>query len=63
MLLDAELPDGNRVAMPGITPKLSATPGMVVWPGPQLGAHTNEVLAALGYETGKIAVLRQQGII
>jgi formyl-CoA transferase len=49
--------------MPGITPKLSATPGMVVWPGPQLGAHTNEVLAALGYETGKIAVLRQQGII
>jgi crotonobetainyl-CoA:carnitine CoA-transferase CaiB-like acyl-CoA transferase len=63
MLLDAELPDGNRVAMPGITPKLSATPGMVVWPGPQLGAHTNEVLAALGYEAGKIAVLRQQGII
>ncbi len=31
--------------------------------GPALGAHTNEVLAALGYEPTKIASLRQEGII
>jgi crotonobetainyl-CoA:carnitine CoA-transferase CaiB-like acyl-CoA transferase len=63
MLLEAELPDGKKVAMPGITPKLSATPGSMAWMGPALGAHTNEVLAALGYEPTKIASLRQEGII
>ena len=63
MVLDAQLPDGKKVAMPGIAPKLSTTPGRVAWTGPRLGAHTNEVLAALGYEAAKIARLRQGGVI
>jgi crotonobetainyl-CoA:carnitine CoA-transferase CaiB-like acyl-CoA transferase len=63
MLLHAELPDGTEVAMPGIAPKFSGTPGRIVWTGPQLGAHTDEVLTALGYEAVKIARLRQEGVV
>ena len=43
--------------MPGIVPKLSATPGSTEWVGPALGAHTDEVLAALGYDAAAIARL------
>lgn len=63
MLLAARLPDGNEILIPGITPKLSTTPGNIAWVGPLLGAHTDQVLAALGYETDEIAGLRQKGII
>lgn len=48
MLLDARLDDGTPVQLPGIVPKLSRTPGTVDSPAPQLGQHTDEILAALG---------------
>jgi len=35
MLLDATLPDGTPIKIPGIVPKLSATPGSVEWLGPE----------------------------
>jgi formyl-CoA transferase/succinyl-CoA--D-citramalate CoA-transferase len=39
--------DDEPVAMPGIVPKLSETPGHVVRGGPRLGEHNDEVWTAL----------------
>lgn len=58
MILQQELPDGVKVKMPGIVPKLSETPGEVRWQGPKLGEHTDAVLAELGLTKGDIARLR-----
>jgi formyl-CoA transferase len=33
--------------MPGIVPKLSATPGEIKWIGPEMGAHNKEVYQEL----------------
>ena len=63
MIESAKLPDGKSFRMPGIVPKLSATPGATEWPGPALGAHTDEVLVALGYDAARIAGLRAAGAI
>jgi crotonobetainyl-CoA:carnitine CoA-transferase CaiB-like acyl-CoA transferase len=63
MILDAELPGGTRVKMPGIVPKLSATPGAVRWQGPALGAHTDSVLADLGRDPETIERLRREGVV
>jgi crotonobetainyl-CoA:carnitine CoA-transferase CaiB-like acyl-CoA transferase len=63
MILPATLPDGTQVKMPGIVPKLSATPGQVSWQGPGLGQHTEEVLAALGMSAGDIDGLKREGAI
>jgi formyl-CoA transferase len=49
--------------MPGIVPKLSATPGGTTWIGPRLGEHTDAVLAALGYAAEEIARLRREGAV
>jgi len=60
-----EIEDGDRgtLIMPGVVPKLSATPGAVRWVGPSLGAHTDEVLAAVGLAPDEIAALRFAGAI
>ncbi|MDA7085424.1 CaiB/BaiF CoA-transferase family protein [Pseudomonas sp. SA3-5] len=63
MLLSAKLPDGKPFKMPGIVPKLSDTPGGVEWTGPQLGEHTEQILAALGYKHEAVAELRRNGAI
>src|SRR5690606_22097330 len=43
MLLDQPLPDGTPCQVPGIVPKLSATPGGIDRAAPTLGQHTDEV--------------------
>ncbi|WP_371348111.1 CaiB/BaiF CoA transferase family protein [Ancylobacter sp. IITR112] len=63
MILPSTLPDGLNVKMPGIVPKLSATPGTVHWLGPQLGEHTAPVLAALGYSEDEIGALVESGAV
>lgn len=63
MFETARLPDGRELRMPGIVPKLSATPGGTEWPGPALGAHTDAVLARLGYAPQRIAAMRAAGAI
>jgi len=63
MILSSELPGDVSVKMPGITPKLSQTPGSVRWPGPALGQHTDEVLAGLGLQAADIARLRELGAV
>ena len=63
MIASAKLPDGREFRMPGIVPKLSETPGATEWVGPTLGAHTDEVLAGLGYDAASIARLRAEGAV
>lgn len=63
MLQTVKLPDGRDCRMPGVVPKLSATPGGTEWIGPALGEHTDRVLAALGYDARRIAALRAAGAI
>ncbi|HNC66980.1 MAG TPA: CaiB/BaiF CoA-transferase family protein, partial [Thauera aminoaromatica] len=63
MLHTVKLPDGRDCRMPGVVPKLSGTPGGSEWIGPALGAHTDAVLAGLGYDEARIAALRAAGAI
>jgi formyl-CoA transferase len=54
----------GQVKMQNVFPKLSATPGQVRWPGPPLGAHTDEVLQALaGLSPQGLSDLRARGVI
>jgi formyl-CoA transferase len=47
MIEQATTPDGLTLAVPGIVPKLSATPGGLRSPAPALGEHTEQVLGPL----------------
>jgi formyl-CoA transferase len=54
----------GQVRMQNAFPKLSATPGQVRWPGPDLGAHTDEVLTDVaGLSSEAIAGLRARGVV
>lgn len=63
MILDATLPDGSTVQVPGIVPKLSQTPGQVTRPAPALGEHTAEVLGELGISLAQQSDWKARGII
>ena len=43
--------------------RMSATPGRVVTPPPELGEHTDEVLRGLGYDGTAIAGFRRDGVV
>jgi formyl-CoA transferase len=55
--------DGEPLKVPGIVPKLSATPGAIRSAAPKLGEHTEQVLQELGYDAAAIAKLRESKII
>lgn len=57
---DAEL---GPLKMQNVIARLSATPGRIRWAGPPLGAHTAEVLGALGYTAADLARLRAEGVV
>lgn len=63
MLLQTQLADGTAITLPGIVPKLSATPGDVRSAAPELGQHTDEVLAGLGIDDQTRGDWRARGII
>jgi alpha-methylacyl-CoA racemase len=54
---------GATVLNPGVAIKLSETPGGVRFPTPPPGAHTDEILASLGYTPDDIAELRVAGAV
>tara|TARA_R110000824_G_scaffold400686_1_gene608899 strand:+ start:75485 stop:76690 length:1206 start_codon:yes stop_codon:yes gene_type:complete len=56
-------PNGKPLKVPGVLPKLSATPGRIGEGGPTLGQHTDDVLDELGIDHETRAKLRQAGII
>jgi crotonobetainyl-CoA:carnitine CoA-transferase CaiB-like acyl-CoA transferase len=55
--------NGEPLKIPAILPKLEQTPGETKWPGPDLGSHTDEVLANLGLDAQTIADLKASGVI
>ena len=63
MILEASLPDGSTVQVPGIVPKLSQTPGQITRPAPELGQHTAEVLEGLGIGAAQQTDWKTRGII
>ncbi|MBP6894628.1 MAG: CoA transferase [Pseudacidovorax sp.] len=63
MLLTQQTRDGDTLTVPGIVPKLSATPGRVRSSAPRLGDDTDAVLAEVGLSASQIAQLREKGII
>jgi formyl-CoA transferase len=63
MIEQHQLPDGKPIKLPGIVPKLSATPGATRWLGPGLGEHTAEVLETLGYDAAAQADLKRRGVV
>jgi crotonobetainyl-CoA:carnitine CoA-transferase CaiB-like acyl-CoA transferase len=63
MILQADLPGGASVKMPGIVPKLSDTPGEVRWQGPALGEHTQSVMESLGFNDAEVQRLRAEGAV
>jgi formyl-CoA transferase len=55
--------DGEPLKVPGIVPKLSATPGAIRSAAPRLGEHTEEVLKSIGYSSAEIGELMKNKII
>ena len=63
MLQDVPLDDGSTLTLPGIVPKLSATPGGHRRNAPTLGQDTGEVLREIGLSEAQIVALRERGIV
>jgi formyl-CoA transferase len=63
MLQEMQLEDGGRLMVPGIVPKLSATPGSQRTNAPRLGENTDEILREIGLTDAQIAQLREKGVI
>ena len=55
--------DGEPLKVPGIVPKLSATPGAIRTAAPKLGEHTEAVLEGLGFSADEISAFRQKKVI
>ncbi|HET6521861.1 MAG TPA: CoA transferase [Geminicoccaceae bacterium] len=64
MVQEVEDPRLGPVLHPGVVPHIPEDPGAVRWPGPPIGAHTDEVLGEmLGLRPAEIEALRQEGVI
>ena len=64
MVVELDQPGAaEKVRQLGVPVKLSRTPGGVRDPGPPLGAHTDEVLSALGYSGEEVAALKESGAV
>lgn len=65
MILTMEDPEIGPLAAPGITPKLSLTPGAARWTGPwQLGAHNQEIYCGLlGLSEAELEDLKARKVI
>lgn len=46
MIVETASSDGDMLKVPGVVPKLSATPGRIAHPAPRLGEHTGDLQGA-----------------
>jgi formyl-CoA transferase len=63
MLQQVRMDDGSALAVPGIVPKLSLTPGGQHRNAPALGQDTDAVLREVGLSAEQIAALKARGIV
>lgn len=63
MLDEVRMDDGSMLTLPGICPKLSATPGGHRRNAPTLGQDSLSVLREVGLTDAQIAALRERGIV
>ncbi len=63
MLQSMTMADGSALTVPGIVPKLSATPGGMRRNAPELGQDTDEVLRGIGLSDTQIQALKDRGIV
>jgi formyl-CoA transferase len=63
MIQHITMNDGTRLAVPGIIPKLSRTPGSHRRNAPEIGQDTDEVLHNIGLTAAQIQALKDQGIV
>ncbi len=63
MLQDITMDDGSVLSVPGIVPKLSATPGGHRRNAPSIGQDTDAVLKEIGLSAAQIQALKDQGIV
>jgi formyl-CoA transferase len=63
MLDSVQMDDGSTLAVPGIVPKLSVTPGRHHRNAPTIGQDTDEVLRELGLTAEQIQGLKDKGIV
>jgi crotonobetainyl-CoA:carnitine CoA-transferase CaiB-like acyl-CoA transferase len=64
-IVDVLIPEtGRTLAMQGIVPKFSATPGAIRWTGPAMGAHNREIYQGLlGLDEREFEELHREGVI
>jgi len=64
MVREVEDPLFGSVLHAGVVPHVPENPGQVRWPGPPVGAHTEEVLSdLLGLRPQEIESLRAEGVV
>jgi len=63
MILQTTMADGSRLALPGIVPKLSRTPGSHRRNAPEIGQDTDAVLQDIGLTPAQIQALKDKGIV
>jgi CoA:oxalate CoA-transferase len=63
MVIDVDHGSRGVVRMVGFPVKLSDTPARLRYPSPELGAHTDEVLAEAGFSDEEIAGLRLRKVV
>ncbi|WP_410218457.1 CaiB/BaiF CoA transferase family protein [Paracoccus sp. (in: a-proteobacteria)] len=64
MVRDFQDKDFGSIAIPGVFPVLSETPGDVAWLGPQeIGAHNAEIYGRLGLDGDELTRLREEGVL
>ena len=63
MILQQVTREGFTLDVPGIVPKLSATPGRIRSSAPRLGEDTASVLSEMGLTAAEIASLEDTGVI
>ncbi len=63
MILNQHTRDGDDIAVPGVVPKLSGTPGTIRSSAPHLGDDTDSVLQQMGLSPDNIRALREKGIV